>query len=43
MPAADGTFGPPEDVACIGGASASDKAAWTSGAIFSIDGGYTTR
>jgi NAD(P)-dependent dehydrogenase (short-subunit alcohol dehydrogenase family) len=36
-----GRIGRPEDLAGIAVHLASDEAAWTSGGIFAIDGGYT--
>jgi NAD(P)-dependent dehydrogenase (short-subunit alcohol dehydrogenase family) len=36
-----GRIGRPSDIAGIAIYLASDEAAWTSGAIFAVDGGYT--
>jgi NAD(P)-dependent dehydrogenase (short-subunit alcohol dehydrogenase family) len=37
-----GRIGRPSDIAGIAIYLASDEAAWTSGAIFAVDGGYTS-
>jgi NAD(P)-dependent dehydrogenase (short-subunit alcohol dehydrogenase family) len=36
-----GRIGRPEDVAGMAVHLASDEAAWTSGGVFAVDGGYT--
>nr|WP_281059189.1 SDR family oxidoreductase [Mesorhizobium sp. M7A.F.Ca.CA.002.07.1.1] len=36
-----GRIGRPDDLAGIAVYLASDEAAWTSGGVFSVDGGYT--
>jgi NAD(P)-dependent dehydrogenase (short-subunit alcohol dehydrogenase family) len=38
-----GRFGQPEDIADMAVYLASDESAWTTGAIFTVDGGYSAQ
>jgi NAD(P)-dependent dehydrogenase (short-subunit alcohol dehydrogenase family) len=38
-----GRFGQPEDIAGLAVFLASDESAWTTGAAFPVDGGYTAQ